>query len=617
MDEIPGSKRCYTTTTERESDSDTIIMDKVGDRIRDRKGFRGTIKYIGKVCTSTKDPDFVWIGVQWDDEKRGKHDGSVTYREKDDGEAKTTKRYFTCAKGTSGSFVKPTKIVHAVDFLTSVRARYEEASASGSGKGGSATRSIAAEFDGDEGRTFEVTLVGVDKIQKRQKLDVIERISIEGGNVGVAGDSVEGIGKACPNIKEAHMQETLLCDWTEIAAIAAHLPKLELLNISRNPMRSFSVPASSKGLSSLRFVVLNETGSSWKDVLLLQRLAPCLEELHACGNDFESLAGIPDDGFSSLRAIDLSDNPKLTWPEIMRFRTLTKLEYLVLNNTSVSSVELDSVTTAGGRENPSSFFASLRSLSLCQGKLASWTSVDTLNRFPSLVALKCQDHPFLQRFGPRQQRQQLIARVAGIRQLNSSDVRLRERNDAEKIYIKTSIAAALASSTTDAARASDVKNADDVVGGVEILPGLREALPLAAARAKLVRSHPRLPELLKRHGIPASLRGGMDDGAKMRGMVSLVLRSMATVSISREPKKQRVPIQMKVGDLKRLCARYFKVKPDRQVLKYREADDFAVPTTLDDDDSTLAYYGMADGGSVFVHDDGDVKKKGSGGVRGA
>ena len=49
---------------------------KVNDRVRDKKGeCRGTVKYVGKVATSTKNPDFIWIGVQWDDPKRGKHGG--------------------------------------------------------------------------------------------------------------------------------------------------------------------------------------------------------------------------------------------------------------------------------------------------------------------------------------------------------------------------------------------------------------------------------------------------------------------------------------------------------------------------------------------------------------
>ena len=43
----------------------------VGTRIRDDNDFRGTIRYVGPVATSTKDPNATWYGVEWDDNTRG------------------------------------------------------------------------------------------------------------------------------------------------------------------------------------------------------------------------------------------------------------------------------------------------------------------------------------------------------------------------------------------------------------------------------------------------------------------------------------------------------------------------------------------------------------------
>ena len=43
----------------------------VGTRIRDDNDFRGTIRYVGPVATSTKDPSATWYGVEWDDNTRG------------------------------------------------------------------------------------------------------------------------------------------------------------------------------------------------------------------------------------------------------------------------------------------------------------------------------------------------------------------------------------------------------------------------------------------------------------------------------------------------------------------------------------------------------------------
>ena len=82
---------------------------------------------------------------------------------------------------------------------------------------------------------------------------------------------------------------------------------------------------------------------------------------------------------------------------------------------------------------------------------------------------------------------------------------------------------------------------------------------------------------------------------------------MATVSISKEPRTQRLPLRMKVGDLKRLCSRFFKVPPSQQRLKYREADDFFCSSKSLDDDWHYVLR-CADGGTVFIHDDGDRNK---------
>ena len=46
-----------------------------GLRVVSEDGYFGTVRYVGPVKTSKKPVDFV--GVEWDDPGRGKHDGSV------------------------------------------------------------------------------------------------------------------------------------------------------------------------------------------------------------------------------------------------------------------------------------------------------------------------------------------------------------------------------------------------------------------------------------------------------------------------------------------------------------------------------------------------------------
>ena len=87
------------------------------ERVRDSSGSRGTVRYVGPVATS-KNASTAWVGVEWDDATRGKHDGAV---EKDGVET----RYFRCPAG-AGSFVKPSKLSRGERFLSALKERYQK-----------------------------------------------------------------------------------------------------------------------------------------------------------------------------------------------------------------------------------------------------------------------------------------------------------------------------------------------------------------------------------------------------------------------------------------------------------------------------------------------------------
>ena len=50
---------------------------EVDCRIRDSDGYRGTVRYIGPVAAA-KSKEEIWLGVEWDKQGRGKHDGSFS-----------------------------------------------------------------------------------------------------------------------------------------------------------------------------------------------------------------------------------------------------------------------------------------------------------------------------------------------------------------------------------------------------------------------------------------------------------------------------------------------------------------------------------------------------------
>ena len=87
---------------------------QVGCRVETRDGARATVRYVGPVVGQ----DGEWVGVEWDDPTRGKHDGSYGGT-----------RYFECAANpadgaTPASFVRPLKIRPGVTFAEALRTKY-------------------------------------------------------------------------------------------------------------------------------------------------------------------------------------------------------------------------------------------------------------------------------------------------------------------------------------------------------------------------------------------------------------------------------------------------------------------------------------------------------------
>uniref|UniRef100_A0A8D2JJU8 Tubulin-specific chaperone E n=1 Tax=Sciurus vulgaris TaxID=55149 RepID=A0A8D2JJU8_SCIVU len=88
--------------------SDTLMLDAIGRRV-ELNGEHGTVRFSGIVPPVAG----LWLGVEWDNPERGKHDGSH------EGTV-----YFKCRHPTGGSFIRPNKVNFGVDFLTAVKNRY-------------------------------------------------------------------------------------------------------------------------------------------------------------------------------------------------------------------------------------------------------------------------------------------------------------------------------------------------------------------------------------------------------------------------------------------------------------------------------------------------------------
>jgi Leucine-rich repeat (LRR) protein len=328
-----------------------IVFPHMGERVRDKAGTStGTVRYIGTVHTS-KNEHLNWVGVEWDDVTRGKHDGWLAGP--GGGE-----RYFKCAMG-AGSFVKAQKLLLSKDFVQVMKDKYEH---------GGEEESIINSVDTQRGRSKPIILVGMDKVANWHQMNTIKKVSLEGTFAGKVVQ--EAIAAACPQVKELNLSKTLIGTWKNVAKVGLALPNLRSLRLDfcrlgprlEYPLASDHVLRHS--MLRLQVLILSNTAIPWGQVLALEPALPQLEELHLCGNhlstfdpprttygswasttgdrrgDQRGRVGEPWVGiFKNLKVLNLSGNDIDDWRQIWRFAWLPKLERLMLNENGINNVE--------------------------------------------------------------------------------------------------------------------------------------------------------------------------------------------------------------------------------------------------------------------------------------
>jgi hypothetical protein len=140
---------------------------KVGDRVVIAKQ-QATVRYVGPVDGQ----EGIWVGVEWDDSSRGKHDGATG-----------GKRYFYCCStaSTAGSFVRINKVSAGHSLVDALVLRYTNQLAEGQ----SSTSDPRHAYVSTAGnKKLWVELVGQEQVTARQsKLELLTSARLVGANV--------------------------------------------------------------------------------------------------------------------------------------------------------------------------------------------------------------------------------------------------------------------------------------------------------------------------------------------------------------------------------------------------------------------------------------------------
>ncbi|NWH82223.1 TBCE protein, partial [Piaya cayana] len=524
-----------------------VPPDAVGRRVLCGTHY-ATVRYVGSVASTAG----IWLGVEWDDPQRGKHDG--TYE---------GTRYFECRHPKGGSFIRPNKANFGVDFLTAVRDRY--------GLNNEQDVQHGTEDVMVSGKTVE--FVGMDSLAKRQRqvrLNQLVDISVRERAVSHAGLKEE-ISRTCANIRYINLSKNLISSWETVTAIASEVQNLETLDISENKMKFPSTSTSvSSVFSKLRILALNKTEITWTEALLLAPGWPALEELHISSNNITVLER-PDNVLQTLKLLDLSGNQLLDGNQLHLIAHLPRLEQLILSNTGISSMHFPDV----GSGCKTKMFPSLKHLAINNNKISQWSTINELDKLQSLQSLQCKNNPVMDtEKNPETLRQLIIAKISQLEVLNKCEILPAERKGAELDYRK-------------------------IFGKEWLAAGGHWDPEKNKPSEEFLAAHPRYPSLCLKYGSPeeGELKGKQPSTLKSQ-LLSLTIK--CPENPEQKPVEKKLPGSMTVQRVKGLLYRLLKIPGSELKLSYESSKLAGREVELDNDLKPLQFYSIEDGDCMLV-----------------
>ncbi|KRZ75125.1 Tubulin-specific chaperone E [Trichinella papuae] len=361
----------------------------IGCRVRHR-GARGVVKFCGKIGLL----DGEWLGIDWDERSRGKHDG--TYQ---------NVRYFETAAPQSGSFMRPDTVEYGCSFVEAGKERIAECTNVSQWKQIESFGSTKADAS--------------DKVRKEMSC-----LCLDGTLVSFAGELSVSDSVLFSGITSLYLRNTLIVDWSEIVQIIHFMPRLSSLALSNNKLQSTHCAAlENVSFGQIETLALSQTEYNWNEVSVLPKVFPNLNEFwlsYNCINIIESELEMP-----SLRLLSLESNPLASWHEVLKLGSLSNLQCLFLGHTKLKEISIPQ----------SGLFPSLRSLMLSHNEISDWNSINELNKIPSLEELSIIGNPVLN-LDKSRSRQFVIAKIAHLRVFNKVAISAAERKGSEIDYLK-------------------------------------------------------------------------------------------------------------------------------------------------------------------------------------
>ncbi|EGP91829.1 uncharacterized protein MYCGRDRAFT_107794 [Zymoseptoria tritici IPO323] len=389
----------------------------IGQRLS-LKGQLCTIRYIGPVSDKAGE----WVGVEWDDTTRGKHNGTHQ-----------GVNHFECRSSspTAGSFLRPKQPWDpSRTFLQALREKYmpEEA-----GTGGDIVY-----FSGKQAEE-----IGFEKFSKRQAqlqgihVLVLDHMRIRSDSSDAENGTIEEI---CANITDLDLGSNLFETLDEILDIAKLLPKLRTLTLDGN--RIHTGPEHGTALLNVKSLSLSNTLLDWHGICAVASRFPNLISLTAAGNELQVISDktLP----CHLQTLDLSSNKFTALSSLSPLHSLPALRTLSLKANLITTTGFPPANLINGTNLPQPLSPTLHTLDLSHNAISTWLPINALpSLYPSLLHLRTSSNPLYSHLTtpsgapltPEDGYMLTIARLPALQTLNYSAITEKERLNAETYYL--------------------------------------------------------------------------------------------------------------------------------------------------------------------------------------
>lgn len=525
-----------------------MVEDKkyeIGSRI-ECDGYQGTLKYVGPVG-NTKGQ---WLGIDWDDPTRGKHNGTYEGVE-----------YFKARHPASGSFIRPGKAKFGISCPQAIRVRYGLINDELAGIDRDTLTSLQKEINAPF-----LEVVGFSKVNRKQsKFDQLKIVWLRDQCVSSTGNPCE-LEELCPKLEELDISRNLINSWKIVADICCQLHSLVRLNVSENYLpNEENMEVLSNSFLLVKHLTMTRMNYNWFDIQRCMHMFPSLQELSVSFNIITILQkSLETDNLMKLRKLTLEGNMISSWDEILKLGSLPCLEYFNLNSNKIDAVRFPSVELTA----KTSAFSTLRQLHLSQNNISEWRSVSELEKLNNLEDLKFRENPILKDENVETARQLIIARISNLRSLNGVEILLDERRGAEYDYLKL------------------------------YLPKWTETENDLQKRNEFIMEHPRYPALVAKYGIsdiPSSK-------AKVEMISNVITVEFICPDHPNQPKgiKRKLLKDMEVQKVIGLAQRLFRTGGKIPTLSFIQRNLSKDEIPLDKPLQELTYYSIQDGDQVLV-----------------